>query len=95
MSQALLEVDGVTKRFGGFTALDAVSVAIRPGERFGLVGPNGSGKTTLINCISGVLEPRQGHDLLPRRTTSRHCRPTCARGAASPAASRFRAPSRA
>ena len=55
MSQALLDVKGVTKRFGGFTALDAVSVAIRPGERFGLVGPNGSGKTTLINCISGVL----------------------------------------
>jgi branched-chain amino acid transport system ATP-binding protein len=55
MTEALLEVDRVTKRFGGFTALDAVSVAIRPGERFGLVGPNGSGKTTLINCISGVL----------------------------------------
>src|SRR4029077_11045914 len=54
MSEALLKVDGVTKRFGGFTALDGVSVAIRPGERFGLVGPNGSGKTTLINCISGV-----------------------------------------
>jgi branched-chain amino acid transport system ATP-binding protein len=55
MREALLEVEGVTKRFGGFTALDAVSVAIRPRERFGLVGPNGSGKTTLINCISGVL----------------------------------------
>ena len=55
MSQALLDVKRVTKRFGGFTALDDVSVAIRPGERFGLVGPNGSGKTTLINCISGVL----------------------------------------
>jgi branched-chain amino acid transport system ATP-binding protein len=55
MSQPLLDVRRVTKRFGGFTALDDVSVAIRPGERFGLVGPNGSGKTTLINCISGVL----------------------------------------
>ncbi len=55
MSQALLQVDGVSKRFGGFTALDGVSVDIRPGERFGLIGPNGSGKTTLINCISGVL----------------------------------------
>ena len=60
MSDALLEVDGVTKRFGGFTALDAVSVAIRPGERFGLVGPNGSGKTTLINCISGALSLEAG-----------------------------------
>ena len=55
VSAALLQVDGVSKRFGGFTALDGVSVDIRPGERFGLIGPNGSGKTTLINCISGVL----------------------------------------
>ena len=55
MSEALLRVDGVSKRFGGFTALESISVDIRPGERFGLIGPNGSGKTTLINCISGVL----------------------------------------
>ena len=55
MSAALLRVDGVSKRFGGFTALESISVDIRPGERFGLIGPNGSGKTTLINCISGVL----------------------------------------
>jgi branched-chain amino acid transport system ATP-binding protein len=51
----LLEVEGVTKRFGGFTALEDIRVDIRTGERFGLIGPNGSGKTTLINCISGVL----------------------------------------
>jgi branched-chain amino acid transport system ATP-binding protein len=60
MNAALLEMEGVTKRFGGFIALDTVSVAIRPGERFGLVGPNGSGKTTLINCISGVLSVDAG-----------------------------------
>jgi branched-chain amino acid transport system ATP-binding protein len=60
VSQALLQVDGVSKRFGGFTALDGVSVDIRPGERFGLIGPNGSGKTTLINCISGVLSSDLG-----------------------------------
>ena len=52
---ALLQISGLTKRFGGFTALDSVSVDIRPGERLGLIGPNGSGKTTLINCISGAL----------------------------------------
>jgi branched-chain amino acid transport system ATP-binding protein len=50
----LLRIAGLTKRFGGFTALDNISVDIRPGERFGLIGPNGSGKTTLINCISGA-----------------------------------------
>ena len=52
---ALLEVKGVSKQFGGFTALDKVDVAVGQGERFGLIGPNGSGKTTLINCISGAL----------------------------------------
>src|SRR5204863_3773282 len=51
----LLQVKGVSKHFGGFTALSEVSLAIAPGERFGLIGPNGSGKTTLINCISGSL----------------------------------------
>ena len=55
MAGALLEIDGVTKRFGGFTALNRVSLHVRAGERFGLIGPNGSGKTTLINCVSGSL----------------------------------------
>jgi branched-chain amino acid transport system ATP-binding protein len=55
MSEALLRVSGVSKHFGGFAALTDVSIAIAPGERFGLIGPNGSGKTTLINCISGSL----------------------------------------
>jgi branched-chain amino acid transport system ATP-binding protein len=52
---ALLEIGAVSKHFGGFTALDKVSVEVARGERFGLIGPNGSGKTTLINCISGAL----------------------------------------
>jgi branched-chain amino acid transport system ATP-binding protein len=52
---ALLEVNGLTKRFGGFMALNGVSIHVKPGERFGLIGPNGSGKTTLINCVSGAL----------------------------------------
>jgi branched-chain amino acid transport system ATP-binding protein len=55
MSQTLLSVQGVSKHFGGFTALSDVSIDIARGERFGLIGPNGSGKTTLINCISGAL----------------------------------------
>ena len=58
--QPLLRIAALTKRFGGFIALDNVSVDIRPGERFGLIGPNGSGKTTLINCISGAFRTEAG-----------------------------------
>ncbi len=60
MSAPLLEVRGLSKRFGGFTALRAVDMVVGPGERVGLIGPNGSGKTTLINCISGALRHDQG-----------------------------------
>ena len=56
----LLQIGNLTKTFGGFTALDNVSVEIKKGERFGLIGPNGSGKTTLINCISGALRQNAG-----------------------------------
>jgi branched-chain amino acid transport system ATP-binding protein len=56
----LLRINAVTKRFGGFVALDGVSVDIRQGERFGLIGPNGSGKTTLINCVSGAFRTEAG-----------------------------------
>jgi branched-chain amino acid transport system ATP-binding protein len=59
-ADGLLEVDNVTKRFGGFQALSAVSLRVMRGQRFGLIGPNGSGKTTLINCISGTLRTDQG-----------------------------------
>jgi branched-chain amino acid transport system ATP-binding protein len=58
--QPLLRISAVTKRFGGFVALDSVSIDIRPGERFGLIGPNGSGKTTLINCVSGAFRTEAG-----------------------------------
>ncbi|HXG14843.1 MAG TPA: ABC transporter ATP-binding protein [Calidithermus sp.] len=56
----MLEVSGLTKRFGGFTALQGVSFAVREGEILGLIGPNGSGKTTAFNCISGALTPTAG-----------------------------------
>jgi branched-chain amino acid transport system ATP-binding protein len=56
----MLTVAGVTKRFGGFTALNAVSFEVREGEILGLIGPNGSGKTTLFNCISGALATTAG-----------------------------------
>jgi branched-chain amino acid transport system ATP-binding protein len=56
----LLQVSGITKRFGGFTALDKVDLIVWPGERLGLIGPNGSGKSTLVNCISGTLRNEEG-----------------------------------
>ncbi len=55
MSAELLRVERLSKRFGGFTALQDVSLHVNAGERLGLIGPNGSGKTTMINCISGAL----------------------------------------
>ena len=60
MEEALLQVKDVTKRFGGFVALDCVNVEVFPGERLGLIGPNGSGKSTLVNCISGMLRNESG-----------------------------------
>ncbi|MEK7387686.1 MAG: ATP-binding cassette domain-containing protein, partial [candidate division NC10 bacterium] len=51
----MLTISGLTKKFGGFTALNAVSFEVREGEILGLIGPNGSGKTTAFNCISGAL----------------------------------------
>ena len=52
---ALLQVRGISKRFGGFVALDGIDLDVEPGERLGLIGPNGSGKSTLVNCICGTL----------------------------------------
>jgi branched-chain amino acid transport system permease protein len=58
--RVILEVRGVTKRFGGLQALAGVDLDVREGEIFGLVGPNGSGKTTLINVISGFYPLTSG-----------------------------------
>jgi branched-chain amino acid transport system ATP-binding protein len=54
-----LRASGVSKHFGGFTAVSQVSLEVAEGERLGLIGPNGSGKTTLVNCITGTL-PHDG-----------------------------------
>src|SRR3954471_14379347 len=56
----LLEVDNVTKRFGGIVALDGVSFTAEPGEIVGLIGPNGAGKTTAFNVISRLYTPDEG-----------------------------------
>ena len=56
----LLEARGITKRFGGLTALSDVSLTIRKGEVYGLIGPNGAGKTTLMRAIMGILPAKAG-----------------------------------
>ncbi len=56
----LLEVDNLSKRFGGFVALDGINLTVAQGERVGLIGPNGSGKSTLVNCMCGTLQNETG-----------------------------------
>lgn len=60
MTDPLLEVMSLSKRFGGFTAIKDVSFSVRPGERIGILGPNGSGKSTMTNCITGLLSHELG-----------------------------------
>ena len=56
----ILQVDNITKQFGGLTAVKSVSFDLSEGEILGLLGPNGAGKTTLFNCINGVYPPTMG-----------------------------------
>ena len=56
----LLAVSGLSKRFGGFVALENIDLTIAEGERVGLIGPNGSGKSTLVNCLCGTLRNESG-----------------------------------
>ena len=60
MSESLLVVRNLSKRFGGFVALNDISIEVAAGERLGLIGPNGSGKSTFVNCISGTLSVSTG-----------------------------------
>jgi branched-chain amino acid transport system ATP-binding protein len=57
---AVLNVEGLVKRFGGFTAVNNVSFQVEQGEILGLIGPNGSGKSTIFNLLSGTLKPTAG-----------------------------------
>jgi branched-chain amino acid transport system ATP-binding protein len=61
MTDALLEVDGVTKRFGGLSALNELSFDVRPGEIVSVIGPNGAGKSTVFNVITGLYPPDEGN----------------------------------
>jgi branched-chain amino acid transport system ATP-binding protein len=60
MAEPLLHVENLSKRFGGFVALDCINLSVNQGERVGLIGPNGSGKSTLVNCMCGTLRNETG-----------------------------------
>jgi ABC-2 type transport system ATP-binding protein len=69
VADAVLEVQGLAKSYGGFTAVHDLSFQVAPGEVLGLVGPNGAGKTSTLRCLGGILPPTRGavrvagHDL--------------------------------
>jgi branched-chain amino acid transport system ATP-binding protein len=67
---ALIQIEGLRKRFGGLTAVDDVSFSVEAGEIVALLGPNGSGKTTVLNMISGAFAPSAGRIVLEGETIS-------------------------
>ena len=58
--ESIIKLDGLTKKYGDFTAVDRLSLTIERGEIFGLLGPNGAGKTTTILMLLGLSEPTSG-----------------------------------
>ena len=70
----MIEMQGLTKKFGDFTAVDHIDLEIRDGEFFGLLGPNGAGKTTTISMLSTVLLPTEGRILLDGKALDRRAR---------------------
>ena len=69
-STPVLEVRGLTQRFGGLTALNDFNVTLMPGELSGLIGPNGAGKTTVFNLVSGFYQPTEGQILIDGNPTA-------------------------
>ena len=60
MSENVLELNNITMKFGGVTALNEVNLVVKKGEILALIGPNGAGKTTVFNVITGVYKPTSG-----------------------------------
>ncbi len=71
MTAPLLQVEGLTLRFGGVVALQDVSLQVRSGELVSVIGPNGAGKTSLFNCVCGLYRPRRGRVVLDGRDVTR------------------------
>src|SRR5919197_164086 len=75
VAEPMIEVEGLTKRFGAFTAVDHVSFSVGKGSIFGFLGPNGSGKTTVIRMLCGILEPTEGTARIGRHDVVRDTEP--------------------
>lgn len=69
-AEAVLEVSGLTRRFGGLLAVNGVSMTVSPGEIRSIIGPNGAGKTTFFNLLSGAMPPTSGHVVFKRRVVT-------------------------
>ena len=64
---ALLDVKGLTMRFGGLTAVSKVDFSVEKGQVFSVIGPNGAGKTTVFNAVTGIYDPTEGEILFEGR----------------------------
>ena len=69
-AQPLLRIDGVSRRFGGLTAVRDVSLDVLRGQIVGVVGPNGAGKTTLFRCVVGALRPNRTRRTLSNKSAA-------------------------
>src|SRR5437660_11360178 len=73
-SELIIEIRGLTKRFGGLTAVDHLDLTVARGEIFGLVGPDGAGKTTTLRMLCGLMDPTEGSARVAGHDTARESR---------------------